>query len=68
MNEDLIKGLVKLKLELVDSILGRLPEKEAEQVRELGRLVLEALNEHSSASAGAKKTEDSNGIKKIDIE
>ncbi|MEI8217108.1 MAG: hypothetical protein WCF96_08405 [Eubacteriales bacterium] len=68
MNEDLIKRLVKIKLDLADSFIARLPEKEEKQLREIGHYVLEALNEQNNVSGNMKNTKESSNIKEINIE
>ncbi|MDF2597153.1 MAG: hypothetical protein K0R69_3494 [Clostridia bacterium] len=45
MNEALIKDLIKCKLNIVDSIINSLPEKVSEDVKNLGRIVLESVND-----------------------
>lgn len=46
MNENLIKGLVKLKLGMMDNVIDHLPEEEAAEVRKLGNMILEAASEY----------------------
>lgn len=46
MNENLIKGLVKLKLGMMDNVIDHLPEEEAAEVRKLGNTILEAVTEY----------------------
>lgn len=45
MNEILIKSLIKHKLDMVDLIVNSLPEKVSEEVKGLGRIILESVNE-----------------------
>ena len=67
MNEDLIKRLVKIKMDMFDSFIARLPEKEGKQLREIGQYVLEALNEHNDILGDMKDTKDISKIKEINI-
>jgi hypothetical protein len=69
MNKDLIKGLVKLKLEMMDSFVDQLPETEAEEVRKLGNVILEAVTEYSEHRAdSSKKKHDDSQVKPITID
>ena len=69
MNKDLIKGLVKLKLEMMDSFVDQLPEKEAQEVRKLGNVILEAATEYSENKPEfRKKKQDDSQVKPINID
>jgi hypothetical protein len=45
MNEALIKDIIKCKLKVADTIVGSLPPSISEEVRKLGRTILEGINE-----------------------
>jgi hypothetical protein len=45
MNEMLIKNLIKYKLNIVESIIDTLPEKMSEDAKNLGKIILEGVNE-----------------------
>lgn len=68
MNEDLIKGLIKLKLDTVYAMVERLPEKEAQQVRTLGNVVLEALFEYFGETPRPQGDQSSDQLKTIVID
>ncbi len=69
MNKDLVKGLVKLKLEMIDSFVDQLPENEAREVRKLGKVILEAATEHSeNRSDSRKKKQNDSQVKNITID
>lgn len=65
MNEVLIKELVKLKLGVAEEILSSLPPKASDDLRNLGRLVLEGLNE-GSCETRKKPDRKSQGDRKLD--
>lgn len=64
MENELIKKLVDVKLDALDTIIGMVPSKRAEKLICFGKTVLEAINEH----ADAKKPEETGKIKGISIE
>jgi hypothetical protein len=68
MNEELIKGLVKLKLDAVYAMVDRLPEKEAQQVRAFGNVVLEALFEYFGETPPAQGARGPEKVKAIVID
>lgn len=68
MNEDLIKGLIGLKLKLAESLVAQLPENQAIEVRKLGKVILDALNEHASSPSQREKTASKNTVEEIIIE
>ena len=46
MNEEYIKKIVKLKMDIAGKIMERLPAKTSDQVIRFGRLVLRGLEEN----------------------
>ncbi len=64
MNEALIKKLVQVKLDVAEEILEHLPSKQAEEVRDLGKIVLESLNDYANSSE--KKDQKGRSSKKKD--
>lgn len=68
MNKDLVKGLVKIKLEMAHNLIKHLPEKEAEQVLSLGGIVLDAVNEFVSHPQESVHTTDTESLKNIIID
>lgn len=57
MNEELLKELIKLKMYTACEILDFLPPKVSEEVKNLGRIVLEGINEST------KEMKEQQGIK-----
>lgn len=45
MNEALIKKLIKYKLDAASTIIDHLPPDMSEEIRSMGRVILENLNE-----------------------
>ena len=69
MNENLIKGLVKLKLGMIDTMIDRLPKEEAKEVRKLGRVILAAATEYHEHLIKSEKDNTTSGeLKHINID
>lgn len=64
MDKELIRKLVDIKLDALDTAIGIIPGKRAEKLICLGKTVLEAVNEH----VDAKKPEEAGKIKGVSIE
>lgn len=63
MNRLLIKKLIKYKLNAADVIIDWIPLNKAKKIKDLGKIILEELNECSNTSI--KKEKNSN--KSIEI-
>ncbi len=46
MNEDLIRNIVKCKLWAAEKLMDHLPQEMSDSLRDLGRLILESINEN----------------------
>ena len=70
MNEALIKELIGLKLKAADAVLDTLPPRASEHIRNVGRIILEGLNEGCSKTVekSEPKTGDSGKLKNVSIE
>lgn len=69
MNENLIKGLVKLKLGMIDSMIDQLPEDEAKEVRKLGNAMLAAATEYQKHPVKPEKEKPSSTeLKHVNID
>jgi hypothetical protein len=70
MNEVLIKELVKLKLNAADAIISNLPPKVSEEIKSLGRIILESVNESCKDMKGqeASKVEHKDKLDNVPIE
>ncbi|SMP63397.1 hypothetical protein [Anoxynatronum buryatiense] len=69
MNENLIKGLVKLKLGMMDNVIDHLPEEEAAEVRKLGNTILEAVTEYRDNPVRKdRESSSSKELKSINID
>lgn len=68
MNEILIKELIKYKLKVVNTTIDYLPAEISEGLRNLGRIILESVNENSRETQTGKKTKDSNKLDNVPIE
>ncbi|MEN1760285.1 hypothetical protein [Anoxynatronum sibiricum] len=69
MNENLIKGLVKLKLGMMDNVIDHLPEDEAAEVRKLGNTILEAVTEYRDNPVRKdRESSSSKELKSINID
>jgi len=70
VNEKLIKELIRLKLRAADAVLDQLPPELSEEIRSLGRIVVEALNEgvEGMEAAKGKEIKASGGINTIPVE
>lgn len=64
MDKELIKKLVDIKLDALDTAIGIIPAKRAEKFVCFGKTVLEAVNKH----VDAKKPEEAGKIKGVSIE
>ncbi|QCX33124.1 hypothetical protein FDN13_05090 [Caloramator sp. E03] len=47
MNEKLIKKIIDYKLSAADTIINNLPSGVSKELRDLGRIILESLNENA---------------------
>ena len=65
MNETLIKELIKYKLNAADAVLGSLPSEVSDEIRKLGRAVLDGLNE-ASKDINEKPAEKPKSAKKLE--
>ena len=45
MNEELIRNLVKWKLDATDKLIDRLPERLSMEIKQFGRIFLESVTE-----------------------
>lgn len=45
MNEKLIKELIRCKLDAANTIIDHMPSEMSEEIRNVGRVILEGLNE-----------------------
>lgn len=70
MNETLIKELIKYKLNMADAALNSLPPEVSGEIKKLGRVVLEGLNEGCKAikEKPAPKVKDAEKLENIPIE
>jgi len=71
MNKDLIKRLIEVKLDVGQELLQHLPSEKADEIRDIGRIALECLNEYSETSKKEYSKRPKNASKKvknIDIE
>ena len=65
MNEALIKELIKHKLNAADIIVNSLPTQISEEIKNLGRVILDSVNE-SCNEMKEKPTQKSKGSDKLD--
>ncbi len=68
MNEAMIKNIIDYKLSAARKLMSKLPPKVSEPLKDLGKIVLESINESSkeikNQPAGkAKQTNELNNIK-----
>ncbi|MDF2531817.1 MAG: hypothetical protein K0Q65_1398 [Clostridia bacterium] len=70
MNEEIIKNLVKYKLNLAESMLDSLPEKLSQDARKLGKLILDGVNEgvQEMKEKPVEKSKSSDKLENITIE
>lgn len=70
MNEKLIRELIRLKLRAAGIVLDQLPPELSGEIRSLGRIVVEALNEGVVGMDAAKgdKEKTAGGISSIPVE
>ncbi|MDF2889930.1 MAG: hypothetical protein K0R80_297 [Clostridia bacterium] len=70
MNEEIIKNLVKYKLNLAEAILDSLPEKLSQDARKLGKLILDGVNEslQEMKEKPVEKSKSSDKLENITIE
>ena len=70
MNEALIKELIKYKLNAAGTIIDHLPAEMSEEIRNVGKTILEGLNESSrkmiEETSREKKT--SNKLNSVPVE
>lgn len=67
MNETLIKELIKYKIRAANEIINSIPSGVADEIRKLGRIVLEGIEE-GCKNLGDTKPEGKNKINNIVIE
>jgi len=67
MNEALIKELIKYKIKTANDILNSMPPEMADEIRKIGRIVMEGIEE-GIKSLENTKTEGKNHVKSIAIE
>jgi hypothetical protein len=68
MNEELVKNVIKLKLDILDGFIERLPEEAKGTVRNIETCILRALHEATERYSVNGKREDGKTIKSISIE
>ncbi len=71
MNEDLIRKLIQVKLDIGQELLEHLPPGKADEIRDLGRIALKCLNEYSETNKkeyNKRSKSASEKVKNIDIE
>lgn len=67
MNETLIKEFIKYKIKIANEIINSMPPDLADQIRKVGRIVMEGIEE-GCKSLGDTKLEGENKVKNIVIE
>jgi hypothetical protein len=70
MNELLVRNLIRYKLNAAEAIVERLPLEISKEIKALGRVILESLNEGSQEMKKQpdKETKPSNNLKNVIIE
>ncbi|GIM30007.1 hypothetical protein CPJCM30710_26730 [Clostridium polyendosporum] len=70
MNEKLIKKFIKYKLSVVGKIVDRLPLKMSKELKNLGLIIIESINESSQKTKErpASKLKSSDKLNNITIE
>lgn len=68
VNEELIRTIVRLKLDLLHSVLDRLPAEEAEKLKRIGMAIYQEVGTYYDAQAPCNRRESSSEIKEIVIE
>ncbi|KJS84741.1 MAG: hypothetical protein JM58_10500 [Peptococcaceae bacterium BICA1-8] len=70
MNETLIKEIIKYKLNVAGTIIDHLPTIMSEEIKNLGRAVLEGVNESSQEikEQQSKKAKSADKLENVPIE
>lgn len=70
MDDKLIKKLIKCKLNAAGAIIEHMPPELAKEIKNMGRAILEGLNESSleMKEQGSGKTEPSNKLNNVPVE
>ncbi|KUO70203.1 MAG: hypothetical protein APF77_23275 [Clostridia bacterium BRH_c25] len=70
MNEVFIKEIIKYKLHTANTIIGQLPPELSEEIRKIGKVILESLNEgfQDIKDQPAKKAKPSDKLNNVSIE
>lgn len=68
MNEELIRGIVKLKLDMLHSLLDVLPEENAQKVHRVGKVIFETVRQYYDPETSEKFEAGSGEIKEVVIE
>ena len=69
MDQELIKKIIQVKVEIADKVIDFLPEKAAHEVRNLGKIILSGLDESIKENEEERKTKNVGvGLKNVEIE
>ena len=70
MNETIIKEVIKFKLQAAETLVDCLPTKVSEEIKDLGRIILQSVNENMNLinENSSKKSKQSDKLNDIPIE
>lgn len=68
MNEDMIRKLVRFKLSALHAMIDSMPEDLAEEIRGLGKVVLESVNEFEAEAELERKSGGKDELNSVTIE
>jgi hypothetical protein len=68
MNEENLKKMVKLKMDIAKEVIGVLPPETSKKIISFGRLVLDSIEENLSQAESEPKKEPKDKVNNINIE
>lgn len=70
MNEALVKKVIQYKLNIAGSLIELLPSKVSDEVKSLGKVIMESMNENfqDKTKAHDQPTKSTEGINSVTIE
>ncbi|MDD3705156.1 MAG: hypothetical protein PHC45_03700 [Clostridiaceae bacterium] len=69
MDEELIGKIIRIKLNMAEKLVERLPEKTSAQIKDLGKIILKSINDNvSSPKEHSVEKGESTHMKHVPIE